>query len=158
MTYAVPMAYVTSEARQQLLDEVAIATDDLAQALNALGGAYEALDERAGDRLEEELFRPVQHAYGRAQRAHTGFAERHALPTRTFAAAGAAGTARGARELIDRAMTAITRADAHLSQLQDSLLPVEVGDPEVRAGLADVREHLAPLAGAARRFLGTLGR
>ena len=74
------MAYVTSEARQQLLDEVAQAIDRLAIALAALGAAYEALDEQAGDRLEEALFRPVQAAYGRAKRTHAGFAERHGSP------------------------------------------------------------------------------
>ena len=41
------MTYVAAEARQQLLDTLAEATDALARALAALGAAYELLDERA---------------------------------------------------------------------------------------------------------------
>jgi hypothetical protein len=150
------MTYVAAEARQQLLDGIGDATDELASALAALGAAYETLDERNGDRLEAELFRPLQTAFGRAQRAHAGFAERHGLPSRTFPTPTAGH--RGVREQIDRALAAIARADGGLSTLQDSMLPVEVGDAELRAGLADVREHVAPLPATARRFLSTLGR
>jgi hypothetical protein len=60
------MAYVTAEARQELLDTIAEAADELASAIAALGDAYEQLDERAADTLEDQLFRPVQAAYGRA--------------------------------------------------------------------------------------------
>ena len=38
------MAYDTAEARQELLDDVAAATDRLGVALAALGEAYEQLD------------------------------------------------------------------------------------------------------------------
>ena len=78
------MTYVSQEARQQLLDTVAEATDEIGIALAALGEAYEQLDDDTADTLEEQLFRPVQTAYGRARRTHSGFAERHGLPTRTF--------------------------------------------------------------------------
>ena len=64
------MTYVTAEARQQLLDDLAIAIEELGTALAALGAAYELLDENSADRLEDELFRGVQTAYGRAQRTH----------------------------------------------------------------------------------------
>ena len=37
-------------------------------------------------------------------------------------------------------------------------LPVEVGDAELRAGLADVREQIGGLAGRARELIRTLGR
>ena len=83
------MAYASKEARQDLLDTIADAIDEVAVALAALGAAYEQLDERSADELEEQLFRPVQVAYGRAQRTYTGFAARH-----TFAASGAAGRRR----------------------------------------------------------------
>ncbi|TMK24264.1 MAG: hypothetical protein E6G62_08820, partial [Actinobacteria bacterium] len=73
------MPYTTADARQQLLDAVAEATEALAAALAALGEAYEQLDERNADVLEQELFRPVQLAYGRARRTHAAFAERHGL-------------------------------------------------------------------------------
>jgi hypothetical protein len=36
--------------------------------------------------------------------------------------------------------------------------PVEVGDPELRAGLAAVRELAAPLPERARRFVSLYGR
>jgi hypothetical protein len=38
------------------------------------------------------------------------------------------------------------------------MLPIESGDAELRAGLAEVRELLDELPGAARRFLRILGR
>ena len=60
------MSYTTVEARQQLLDALGEAIDDLARALTSLAAAYEQLDDQQADRLEEQLFRPVQRAYGRA--------------------------------------------------------------------------------------------
>jgi hypothetical protein len=38
------------------------------------------------------------------------------------------------------------------------MLPVEVGDPELRAGLAEVRELLGGLRARARELVRTLGR
>ena len=151
------MAYVTSEARQQLLDEVAQAIDRLAIALAAVGAAYEALDEQAGDRLEEQLFRPLQVAYGRAKRTHAGFAERHGLQGREFAP-GTSRSSHGLQEQIEDAIDAMSGADDLLSELQDSMLPVEVGDAEVRAGLAEVRELLTPLPGRAHEMSRRFGR
>jgi hypothetical protein len=150
------MAYATSEARQQLLDEVAQAIDRLAIALAAVGSAYELLDEQAGDRLEEALFRPVQVAYGRAKRTHASFAERHKLPGRDFAPASP--RSGGLHEQVDDAVDAIEGADEVLSELQDSMMPVEVGDPEVRAGIAEVREALAPLPERAHELARRFGR
>ena len=59
---------------------------DLGVALASLTEAYEMLDESTGDRVEQELFRPVQMAYGRAKRTHAEFAERHQLVGREFEA------------------------------------------------------------------------
>ena len=81
------MAYNTAEARQELLDDVAEAIDDLSVALAALGEAFEQLDDYNAERLEEELFRPVQRAYGRAKRTHAEFAGRYGLPTQSFESA-----------------------------------------------------------------------
>ncbi len=150
------MAYTTAEARQQLLDTVAEAIGSIGLALAALGAAYELLDEHKGDELEERLFRPAQTAYGRAQRIHAAFAERAGLPGRAFAQPAVPGE--DARAAIDRAVHAIVRAGAEIADLQDSMLPVEVGDRELRAGLAEVRELLEPLQGRARELLRTLGR
>jgi len=80
------MAYTTVEGRQELLDALAGAIDQIGLALASLGAAYEQLDESTADRLEEELFGPVQVAYGRAKRTHAGFAGRHGLTSRTFEA------------------------------------------------------------------------
>jgi hypothetical protein len=152
------MTYVTSEARQQLLDTVAEAIDQLALALAALGAAYEQLDDFNADRLEEELFRPVQAAYGRAQRTHSEFAARHGLPTRRFAAASAGLPSQGAKVLLERAVEAAGEADFILSELQDSMMPVEVGDADLRAGLEEVRGVVGGIGERAREVVRTLGR
>jgi hypothetical protein len=152
------MAYVTEEARRQLLEEVAEATDRIGVALAALGAAYEELDDAGADRLEASLFRPVQTAYGRARRTHADFARRHGLPARDFRAATAPAVSHGIRARLDEAVGAVDAADDILAELQDSMLPVEVGDPELRAGLAEVRELVGGLRARARDFVRTLGR
>jgi hypothetical protein len=152
------MPYGTHEARQELLDDIAAAIDRLAAALAVLGAAYEQLDDQTADRLEEALFRPVQSAYGRARRTHAGFAQRHGLPGRDFAPASPGAPSQRAGELIAGAVEAIAEADELLAELQDSMRPVEVGDAELRAGLSDVRELLAPLPDRARDLTRTLGR
>jgi hypothetical protein len=152
------MAYDTAEARQQMLDTIAEATDEIGLALASLGNAYEQLDERAAGELEDQLFGPVQAAYGRAQRGHSEFAARHGLPTRAFEPQPAGPASTGARGFVDAASEAAGEADAILSELQDSLLPVEVGDRELRARLSEVRELLADVRPRARRLIGTLGR
>src|SRR5256885_12647989 len=122
------MAYTTVEARQQLLDSLAQAIDEIGFALAALGAACEQVDEPTADRLEEELFGPVQVAYGRAKRTYTEFAGRHDLPARTFEAPSAGLPSTGAQGFIAGATDAASRADGGLAALQDSLLPVEAGD------------------------------
>ncbi len=64
------MSQTDVQARQQLLDALGGATDDLAEALTSLGAAYEQLDDQQADRLEQQLFRPVQRAYGSASTRH----------------------------------------------------------------------------------------
>ncbi len=153
------MPYSTADARQQLLDDLANAIDELGVALAVLGDAYEALDEQTADRMEADLFRPVQVTYARAQRTHAGFADRHGFPTRTFAASAAGrGIGRDARSQLDAALEAIEEADHLLVEIQDSMMPVEVGDAELRAGLADVRERVTPLPERGSALLRTLGR
>ena len=152
------MAYVTAEARQNLLNEVAGAIDELAVALSALGDAYELLDERSADTLEEELFRPVQLAYGRAKRTHEGFAARHGLPTRAFSPSPAGAASHGVKGFLESAVEAVEESDALLAELQDSMLPVEVGDQQVRADLAEVRRTLGEIAPRAAHFVSRFGR
>jgi hypothetical protein len=152
------MTYTTADGRRQLLDAVARAVEQIGMALAALGEAYELLDEQTADRLEQELFRPVQSAYGRAQRTYAGFAERHDLPASTFTPASPGAPSTGVRGFIDGAVDAAGRADGELAALQDSMLPVEVGDAELRAGLQEVRELLDRLRAHARELVRTLGR
>jgi hypothetical protein len=152
------MTYTNAQARQQLLDEVALAIEELGVALAALGEAYEQLDEQSADRLEQELFRPVQAAYGRAQRTYGEFAARHELPGRSFESETPGAPSHGVKGFLDSAVDAVARADATLATLQDSMLPVEVGDPELRGGLEEVRKLLGGLPGQARQFVRTLGR
>jgi len=152
------MAYTTAEGRQELLDELATAVDRLGFALAALGAAYEQLDERNADRLEDELFGPVQIAYGRAKSTHAKFAERHGLPGRAFEAADAGLPSTGAKGFIDEAVQAVAEADGALAELQDSGLPAEVGDVPLREALRDVRELLDGVRQRARELERTLGR
>jgi hypothetical protein len=152
------MAYVTSEARQQLLDDVAQAIDQIGRALAALGEAYEQLDEKAADALEEQLFRPVQAAYGRAKRTHAEFATRHRMRKRSFAPVARGAPSRGVRGFLEVAVDAVTQADHDIAELQDSLMPIEVGDPELRAGLAEVRVQLGQISARAAGLMRVLGR
>jgi hypothetical protein len=152
------VAYDAREARAELLDDLAVATDALGRALAALGEAYEQLDDRTADALEEQLFGPVQRAYGRAQRTHAGFAERTGLPGRTFAPGAGGAPSRGVRGFVDDATAASTEADARIAALQDSMRPVDVGDAELRAGLSEVRRLIADVPAHARAFVRVLGR
>ncbi|MBW3652757.1 MAG: hypothetical protein KY433_04010, partial [Actinobacteria bacterium] len=137
------MSYSTAAARQDLLAAVGDAIDDLARALAALGAAYELLDEHKAEELEVGLFGPVQVAYGRARRTYGDFARRHGLAPRAFTPATPGAPSGGLKGYVDDIVGAVASADATLATLQDSMLPVEVGDAELRAGLADVRELVA---------------
>jgi hypothetical protein len=152
------VSYTTSEGRRELLDATARAADDLASAAAHLAEAYELLDETSGDRLEQACFRPVQLALGRAKRTHTEFAARHNLEPAAFAQAGGGLPSQGAAALIAEAVEAAGAADRELAELQDSMLPVEAGDAELRAGLASIREPLGGLPARAREFMRGLGR
>lgn len=152
------MAYTTADARKQLLDTLADAAEDLGVALASLTEAYEMLDESTGDRVEQELFRPVQMAYGRAKRTHAEFAERHQLVGREFEAPVPGAPSKGVKGFLDSAVQAIGSADLKLATLQDSMLPVEVGDAELRAGLEQVRSAIADLRARAHELVRTLGR
>ena len=156
--YCLGMSYIAREARQELLETVAEAAEDIGAALALVEAAYERLDEGSADRLEEQLFRPLQRALGRARRTHSGFAERHGLEARALTPRQSTHAAAQPRELVEDAADAAADAEERLSELQDSMRPVEVGDAELRAGLAAVRERLDPLGDRAREFLRTFGR
>ena len=152
------MSYTVFEGREKVLNDLAIAIEQIAVGLAALGEAYEQLDEHNADVLEEQLFRPVQHAYGRAKRTHVEFAKRSGLPGQEFALQTPGAQSQSVQELIDRAVVASAYADQTIAELQDSMLPVEVGDTELRAGLAQVRESLGTISVRARNLVRTVGR
>jgi hypothetical protein len=152
------MAYTSESARLQLLDELGQAIDQLGVAINALGEAYETADELTAEELETRLFRPAQAAYGRAQRTRSGFAERHRLTAERPAPAPVSSPSADPRVHVERAASAIEQADQVIAEMQDSMLPVEVGDRELRDGLTEVRELIATTPSEARRLLRTIGR
>lgn len=152
------MAVTTLAARTQILDDLGGATLQIGFAVSCLGAAYELLDEATGDRLEAELFRPVQRAYGRAKRTSTGFAERYGLNAPVIEPPSPGVPSQGVKSFVDRAVLAGAEASRRIAELQDSMLPIEAGDPELRASLAEIRELVDQLATPARAFLATLGR
>jgi hypothetical protein len=152
------VAYTTAEGRAQLLEELGEAADTLARALADLSEAYEHLDEAGAERLEEALFRPVQLAYGRACRTYGEFAAAHGLSARSFDMPPVSAPGAPTQVLVERAVSSVEESDATLALLQDSMLPVEVGDPQLRAALADVRTTLDRTRAHARELLRTIGR
>jgi hypothetical protein len=152
------MSFTTAEAREELLDGLAQAIEHVGAALSLLGTAYEQLDEPTGDRLEEELFGPVQRAYGRSKTTYTQFADRHGMEARTFEAPPPGAPSTGAKGLIDSAVDATAEADRALAELQDLGPFAEVSDVELRSGISGVRELLGGVRGRARELERTLGR
>ncbi len=151
------MSYATTEARKEMLAEVAEAIEEMSRSIAGLGEAYDAVDDAMADRIEAELFKPLQGAYASATRTYAAFAARAGLPSRKFAPAPQPAP-HGVRELVETAVDDAAHAEQILADLQDSMAPVEVGDPELRAGLADVRRRLGELPGQAGRLISVLGR
>jgi hypothetical protein len=152
------MAYSADEARAQLLDDIAQAADHLSVALAALGEAYDELDERSADVMEEEIFRPLQAAYGRAQRTHSEFAARYGFDPHRFEPRSPGMHTGDPRVYVERAADETEQADLAIAELQDSMMPVEVGDTELRAGLSETRSLIADLPARGRRLLRAIGR
>lgn len=152
------MPYSNLEGRQQLLAGLAAAVDEIGYALASLGAAHEQLDDATADALEEQLFGPAQKAYGRAKRAYSEFAARHGLPPGIFEAQTGGRASLRARGLIDDAVAGLGRAGTALAGVQDEPALLEVGDAELRAGLADVRALIDALPLAARELTRRLGR
>ena len=152
------MATTTLEARGRIVDQLDAATVQIDFAVACLGDAYELLDEANAERLESELFRPVQRALGRAKRANAAFAARYGLtvPVRQTPSPGLA--SQGVKSFVERAVTAASEASRRVAELQDSMLPIEAGDAELRAALAETRALVDELELPARAFLSTLGR
>ncbi len=151
------MSYTSESGRMQILDDTAAAVTELDIAIEQLGEAYDHLDEHLADVLEADVFRPLQAAYGQLRRTQTEFAARYELTARDPAATTLPPPS-DPRVALEAAADAIENADGILSDLQDTMLPVEVGDRELRTGLSSVRQLLDPLPGACDHLIGTVGR
>lgn len=152
------MGITAAEARAEIVDDLGGAIEQITFAVARLGEAYDALAVDSADRLEETLFRPAQKAFGRGKRALTQFAGQSGLTPPEFSPPQPGRRSEGAKGFVEQAVLASADADRRIAELQDSMLPIEFGDPDLRAGLAEVRELLAELPVASREFLRTLGR
>lgn len=145
-------------AREELLQSLRGPIDHLASALALLGEAYDHLDEQQAQALETSLFKPLQRGYGRAKRAVREFAARHEQPPPQLAEPAAPLPATGVKALVEGALAEVEEAENGIVTLQDSLVLLDLGDQELRARLAEVRQALGEARGGARHFLRTLGR
>jgi hypothetical protein len=152
------VTYTTAEGRQELLDGLAEAIDEIGFALASLGAAYEQLDVATADRLEDELFGPVQRGYGRAKRAYAAFAARAGLEAESFGEQSAGLPSTGAKGFIDNASAAISAANGKLATLQDSPTFLEVGDAELRRDVTELRGLIGDFPHNAREIVRRLGR
>ena len=152
------MAYTNAEARSRILEDLANVIDDISLASACLGEAYEHLNGGSADRLETDLFRPISTAMARARRTQTGFADRMGLTAPALEEQSAGAPSRDVKLYIDRAVSACSEAGRTLAELQDSMMPIEAGDADLRAGLAEIREMIDGLPGRAREFTRTMGR
>jgi hypothetical protein len=152
------VSYTNAEGRERIVRELRAAADQIALALDYLSEAYEQVDENFADRLEAQLFSPVQAAYARARRTGSDFVGRHGVAGVDGSQAPAAARPHGAPALIEAAGESIEQADQWIAELQDSMLPVEVGDQQLRAGLSETRELLTALPSRAHEIVRTLGR
>jgi hypothetical protein len=151
------VSYTTESGRRQILDDAVVGANYLGDALAALGEAYELLDDHAADQMEATVFKPTQAAYGQLKRALTEFAIRYGLPQPTFPPSRLPAPT-DPHTTLERVADQVQSADDTLADLQDTLLPVEVGDPELRAGLSGTRTQLTRVPAAAEDLIRILGR
>jgi hypothetical protein len=59
---------------------------------------------------------------------------------------------------VDTAAEAVGETEHLLAEIQDSMMPVEVGDATLRAGLAEIRELVAPPPARALELVRVIGR
>jgi len=87
------VAYTNAEGRQQVLDDLASALDQVDLALDGVSGAYELLDDAAARRVEDQLFRPSQSASAQLRRTRSS-----SLPATTCRAMPASASLRTQRQ------------------------------------------------------------
>jgi hypothetical protein len=151
------VSYTTDSGRRQILDDAVVGANYLGDALAALGEAYELLDDHMAERMEAAVFKPTQAAYGQLKRTLTEFAARYGLPQPTFPPSMVPAPT-DPHTTLDRVADQVQSADDALAELQDTLLPVEVGDAELRAGLSRTRTLITRVPASAEQLIRTLGR
>ncbi len=151
------MSYTNDSGRRQILDDSVAGANYMGDALAALGEAYELLDDHAAERMEESVFKPTQAAYGQLKRSLTEFAGRYGLPQPVFRPSMVPAPT-DPHTTLDRVADLVQSADDALAELQDTLLPVEVGDADLRAGLSRTRTLLTRVPAAAEDLIRILGR
>lgn len=151
------MSYTNDSGRRQIVEDASAAVPAIAGAIAMLTEVYEQLDEPTADRLEATVFKPLQSGYGLLRRTLTDFAVRYGMRPPAFAASNAA-LPTDPRTALERVADAAIDADAIIADLQDTLLPVEVGDAELRAGLSGVRTAIARVPGSCSDLIRVFGR
>ena len=151
------MSYTTGSGRQQILEDAAAAAYPLNSALAAIAEIFDHLDEPTADRMEAIVFKPLQGGYGLLRRTLTEFATRSGLEPPQFYEPPVA-LPSSAHAVLEHISEWAGEADQIIAELQDTLLPVEVGDPELRAGLSGTRTQIAKVPSAVVELLRTLGR
>lgn len=151
------MSYTSDSGRRQIIDDCVVGANLLSDALAALGEAYELLDDHTAEHMEESVFKPTQAALGQLKRTLGDFAARYGLPQPSFARSMIPAPA-DPHVTLDRVADQVANADGALADLQDTLLPVEVGDAELRAGLSRTRTLITRVPAAAEELIRTLGR
>ena len=152
------MAFTTREAHEQIVAELGWAVGQIALAAECLGEAYERLDVPTADRLEDELYRPLQRGFGRAKRTLVQFAGKVGLEPDEGEPSDANVSRLTVKETIERSVALAADGAQRIAELQDSDMAIAAGDAELRAGLAETRRLLAELSSRAPAFLRTLGR
>lgn len=152
------MPISTQESHERIVGDLGAAAEQLALAVACLGEAYEQLSVMAADRMEADIYAPVQRALGRTKRTRSQFAERVGREASPIADPQTGRSSQGAKVFIERAAGATTQAGGLIADLQDTGMAIESGDAELRAGLSEIRDLLAPVPAQAREFLRTLGR
>ena len=151
------MSYTNDSGRRQIISDCVAGANYMGDALAALGEVYELLDDQTAERMEESVFKPTQAAYGQLKRTLTEFATRFGLPQPTFPASIVPAPT-DPHTTLDRVADLVASADEAVSELQDTLLPVEVGDAELRAGLSRTRTLIGRVPASAEELIRTLGR
>jgi hypothetical protein len=151
------VSYTTDSGRRQIIDDSVVGANYLGDALAALGEAYELLDDHAAGQMEESVFKPTQAAYGQLKRSLTEFATRYGLPQPVFQPSIVPAPT-DPHTTLDRVADLVQSADEAVSELQDTLLPVEVGDAELRAGLSRARTLITRVPASAEDLIRILGR